>query len=112
MKLMNKCVNTLLLNNTKIEITFKSTKLNNCFNAKDKIDLEDNHGLICDTKYPEPTCIDDYVAENARRIIERIKDHNGKGHISHVLKCSIEKSHENVNTVDFIIIDKIFHNNK
>ena len=48
-----------------------------------------------------------------RQITERIKDHNGRDHTSHVLKHSIEKSHKNVNTVDFKkIIDKNFHNNK
>ena len=31
-------------------------------------------------KYPEPTCIDDYVGESACRVIDRIKDHNGRDH--------------------------------
>ena len=57
-------------------------------------------------KCPEPICIDDYVGENARRI----KDHDGRDHTSHVLKHSIEKSYKDVNTIDFKIIDKNFHN--
>ena len=57
-------------------------------------------------KYPEPTCIDNYVGESACRVIDRIKDHNGRDHTSHVLKHSIEKPHKNVNTIDFKIIDK------
>ena len=57
---------------------------------------------------PEPTCINNYVGESARRIREKIKDHNGRDHTSH----SIEKLHKNVNTIDFKIIDKNFHNNK
>ena len=40
------CVNKLLLNNTKIEVAFKSTKLSSCFNAKDKIDFKHNYDLI------------------------------------------------------------------
>ena len=109
---MNKCVNKLLPNNTKIEVAFKSTKLSSCFNVKDKIDFEHNHDLIYHAKCPEPTCIDDYVGESARRITERIKDHNGRDHTSQVWNHSIEKSHKNVNTIDFKIIDKNFHNNK
>ena len=109
---MNKCVNKLLPNNTKIGVTFKSTKLSSCFNVKVKIDFEHNHDLIYHMKCPEPTYIDDYVGESARRIIERIKDHNDRDHTSHVLKHSIEKSHKNVNTIEFEIIGKNFHNSK
>ena len=52
----------------------------------------------------------DYMGESARRKTERIKHHNGRDHTSHVLKYSIEKSHKNVNTIDFF--HKNFHNNK
>ena len=51
------------------------------------------------------------MGKSAHRITERIKDHNGRDDTSHVLKHSIEKSHPNVNTIDFKIIDN-FHNNK
>ena len=80
-KSMNKCVNKLLQNNTKIEVAFKSTKLSSCFNVKHKIDFEHNHDLVYHAKCPEPTCIDDYVGKSAHRITERIKDHNGRDHI-------------------------------
>ena len=95
-----------------IEVTFKSTKLNSCFNVKDKIDFEHNHDFICRTKYPEPTCIEDYVGESVRRLIETIKDHTNSVHTSHVLKHSIKKSHKSVNNIGFKIIDNNFHNNK
>ena len=91
---------------------FKSTKLSSCFSVKDKIDFEHNHGLIYHAKCPEPTCIDDYVGESARRIREKIKDHNGRDHTSQVWNHSIEKPNKNVNTIDFKIIDKNLHNNK
>ena len=111
-KSMNKRVNKLLRNNTKIEVTFKSTKLGSCFDLRDKIDFEHNHDLIYRTKCPEPTCIDNYVGESAHRITERIKYHCSRDNSSHVLKHGIEKSHKNVNIIDFKIIDKNFHNNK
>ena len=71
---MNKCVNKLLPNNTKIEVAFKSTKLSSCFTVKDKIDSEHNHDLIYHAKCLKPTCIDDYVRESARRITERERE--------------------------------------
>ena len=83
-KSTNKCVNKLLPSNTKIEVAFKSTKLSSCFNVKDKIDFEHNHDLIYHAKWPEPTCIDDYVGESARRIREKIKDPHGRDHTSQV----------------------------
>ena len=91
---------------------FKSTKLSSCFSVNDKIDFEHNHDFIYQTKYPKPTCIDDYVGESDCRIIERIKDHNGRDDTSHVLKHSIEKLYQNVNTINFKIINKNFHDNK
>ena len=109
---MYKCLKKLLPNNTKIEVTFKSTKLSSCLNVNDKIDFEHNHDLIYQAKYPKPACIDDYVGESDCRIIERIKDHNDRDHTSNVFKHSIEKSHKNVNTIDLKIIDKNFHSNK
>ena len=109
---MNKCVKKLLPNNTKIEVAFKSTKLSSCFNVKDKTDFEHNHDLIYHAKCPEPTCTDDYLGESARPITERIKDHNGRDDTLQVWYHSIERSHKNVNTIDFKIIDKNFHNNK
>ena len=42
----------------------------------------------------------------------RKTDHNGRGHTSHFFKHSIEKTHKNVNTIDFKTIDKKFHNNQ
>ena len=63
---------------------------------------------------PEPTCIDGYMGESSRRIIERIKYHNGRD-TSHdtslVLKHSIEKSHKNVKIIVFKINGKNFYNN-
>ena len=99
---MNKYVNKVLPNNTKIKVAFKSNKLSSCFNIKDKLDFEYNHDL--NSKCPEPTCIDDNVGESARRITETTKDYNGRDIAS--MDHSIEKSHKNVNTTYLKIIDK------
>ena len=85
---MNQRVNKLLPNNTKIEVTLKSTKLSSYFNVEEKTDFEYNHDLIYHTKCPEPICIDDYVGESARRI----KDHSGRDHTSQEQENTQEKS--------------------
>ena len=64
-KSINKHVNKLHSNNTKIEVMFKSSKLSSCFNVKNKIEFEHNHDLIYHIKCLEPTCIDNYVGESA-----------------------------------------------
>ena len=79
--------------------------MSSCFNVKDKIDFEHKHDLIYHAKCPESTCIDDYVGESARRITQKIKDHNGRDITSQVWNHSIEKSHKNISTIDFKIID-------
>ena len=109
---MNKRINKLLPNNTNIEMALKRTTLISCFNVKDNIDFEHNHDLIYYTKCPEPTSFDHYMGESDRRITGLIKDDGGRDHTSHVLKRSIEKSHKNVTTTDFKIINKNFHNTK
>ena len=50
--------------------------------------------------------------ETGLRIIERIKDHSGRDHASHMVKYNIETSHTDVNTANFKIIDMNFSNNK
>ena len=50
------------------------------------------------------------MGESASRITERTKEHNGRDHTLQVWNHSIEKSHKNVNNIDFF--DNNFHNNK
>ena len=37
---------------------------------------------------PDPTCKSTYIGETARRLEERVKDHTGRDHNSHLLKHS------------------------
>ena len=61
---------------------------------------------------PLRSCEDNCIGETARRIQERIKDHNGIDHKLHMLKHSIEKYHDNMTQDNFKIIAKNFRNNK
>ena len=63
-------------------------------------------------KPSEPSSRDNYVGETGRRIIERIEDHSGRDHASHMVKHNIETSHTDVNTANIKIIDMNFSNNK
>ena len=100
-------------NKTKTEKTFKSTKTSSCFNVKDNIDFEYNHDLIYHTYEMSWTNLHWLLCGSACRIKKRhTSHHSGRDHTSHVLKYSIEKSHKNVNTIDFKIVDKNFRNNK
>ena len=58
---------------------------------------------------PNETCRESYIGESGRRILERIKDHNGKDLKSHILRHSVESGHANVSFEDFKIIAKNFH---
>ena len=57
-------------------------------------------------------CLDDYIGESARRIIERVKGHTGRDTNSHVLKHSSKKEHAEVTREDFKIISSHFKNNR
>ena len=70
------------------------------------------HDLVYDVKCTEPSSHDNYVGETGRRITERIKDHSGRDHTSHMVKHNVETSHTDVNTANFKIIDMNFSNNK
>ena len=109
---MKRYVNKLLPEHTKLEITFTGKKLNSCFSIKDKTKFEHQQDLVYYEKCTEPSCRDNYVGETGRRIIERIKDHSGRDHASHMVKHNIESSHTDVNTANFKIIDMNFSNNK
>ena len=109
---MKRYVNKLLPEHTKLEITFTGKKLNSCFSIKDKTKFEHQQDLVYYEKCTEPSCRDNYVGETGRRIIERIKDHSGRDHASHMVKHNIETSHTDVNTANLKINDMNFSNNK
>ena len=47
------------------------------------------------------------IGESGRRVIERVKDHNGRDKPSH----SIEKNHAQVTVNDFKVIGRNYRNN-
>ena len=112
LKSMKRYVSKLLPEHTKLEVTFTGKKSNSRFSIKDKAKFEYQHDLVYYVNYTEPSCRDNYVGETGRKILERIKDHSGRDHASHMVKHNIETSHTDVNTANFKIIDINFSNNK
>ena len=57
--------------------------------------------------FPNETCADNYIGESGRKILERIKNHNGRDFKSHILRHSVESGHANFSYEDFKIILRI-----
>ena len=66
LKSLKRYVSKLLPENTKLEITFISKKLNSCFSIKDKTNFAHQHNLIYHVNCTEPSCHDNYVGETGR----------------------------------------------
>ena len=109
---MKKTVHKLLPETVNTQIAYTGRKLSTCFQIKDKSKFDHQHDLVYDAKCPSELCDKNYIGESSRRIAERVKDHNGRDHKSHILKHSLETGHENVKSSDFSIISKNFNGNQ
>ena len=56
---------------------------------------------------PNEICTDNYIGESGRRILGRIKYHNGRDLKLHILRHSVESGHANVSYENFKIIVRI-----
>ena len=82
------------------------------FNIKDQTRLEHNNDLIYLVKYPEKTCLENYLGETARRINGRVLKHAGKDKKSHMLRHTLQSGHPSVLLNEFKILGKGFDNNR
>ena len=73
--------------------------------------FDHEHDLIYYVKCLEESCTDDYIGESGRRVIERVKYHNGRDKSSHILKHSIEKNHTEVTVNDLRVIGRNYRKN-
>jgi len=81
-----------LPNNVETHIVFTGKKLSTMFQCKDKVIFGNQHNIVYKATCAEPGCNDTYVGECERRINERIKDHSGRDHSSHLVTHSIENA--------------------
>ena len=108
---MRKRLNLVLPRNIKIRICYTGKRLSSCFKVKDKKKFDHEHDLVYHFKCPEESRTDDHIGESGRRVIERVKDHNGRDKSSHMLRHSIEKNHAEVTANDFKVIGRNYRNN-
>ena len=109
---MKRYVNKILPKNVKVQTAFTGKRLSSYFKTKDRTKFEHQHDILYQVKCSAENCLDDYMGESARHIIERVKDHGGTDTKSHVLKHSGEKEHVEVTQEDFKIIGSNFKNNR
>ena len=109
---MKMYVKKILPEIAKVQTTFTGKQLNSCFKTEDRTKFEQQHDIIYWVKYSAKNCLDDYIEELARRIIERVKGHRKRDTRSHVLKHSRENEHVKVTQEDFKLISSHFENNR
>ena len=92
---MKKHLKKILPANIEADIIYAGTRLfSRLNNVKDPTPFEEQHDLIYHSVCNNDNCNDDYIGEVARRLKERVKDHNGHDKSSHLVKHSIESGHE------------------
>ena len=70
----------------KPNIVFTGTKLPSNFNVKDPVPFTEKHDVIYRSVCATESCNEDYVGKCARRLYERVKEHNGCYHWSNLVK--------------------------
>ena len=95
----------------KPNIAFTGTKLSSNFNLKDPVPFTEKHDVIYRSVCATESCNEDYVGECARRLHERVKDHNSRDHSSHLVKHAGEIGHLPVDTTNFEVIGSGYRNN-
>ena len=110
-KPLKRSITKLLPKTTQLELGFTASKLSTYFQIKDKIIFEHNYDVVFLGTCPENNSSDNYVGKSARRISERIIDHNGRDQNSHLFKHSCCKNHPDTSKTDFQIISSGFKNN-
>ena len=95
----------------KPNIVFTGTKLSSNFNVKDPVPFTEKHGVIYRSFCAIESCNEDYDGECAKRLYERVKDHSGRNHSSHLVKHAGETGHLPVDTANFEVIGSGYRNN-
>ena len=78
---------------------------------KDKAPYEEQHDLLSRVVCATNNCIEDYVGETVRGIVESVKDHNGRDPHSHLVKHVIENNHLPTAKGDVTVLDSGYKNN-
>ena len=63
-------------------------------------------------KYPEESCPHDYVNESGRRVLQRVKNHNGRDVSYHIFRLCVAVDHQFGSCDDLRIVGRNYRNNK
>ena len=94
-KSLKKNLQRVLPVNIQTRIVYTGTKLSSQLrNIKDPTPFEERHDTACQSFCSAENCNENYIGESARRLDERMKDHNGPDRNSHLFKHSMENRNE------------------
>ena len=111
-KSMKNSLKCVLPENFTARVRYLGTRLSSKFTKiKDKTVKEHQHDIVYYVKCPESQCSKDYTEGMARRLSERVLDHNGRDAKSHLVKHAIKKCHNYPKVEDFNVIGKGYRNN-
>ena len=98
--------------NIQTRIVYTGTKLSSQLkNIKDPTSFDEKHDIVYQSFCSAENCNENYIGESARRLHERVKDHNGRDRNCHFFKHSTESRHVPVLENDFKKIGKGYRNN-
>ena len=98
--------------NIQTRIVYTGTNLSSQLKKiTDPTPFDEQHDIVCYSFCSAEHCNENYIGESARRLDERIKDHNGWDRNSHLFKHSVESRHDPVLKNYFRIIGKGYRNN-
>ena len=89
---MKNSIKCVLPENITTRVRHSGTRLSSKFTKiKDKSVKEHQHDIVYNVKRLESQCSEDYTGETARRLSERVLDHNSRGAKYHLVKHVIKK---------------------
>ena len=108
--IMKRFTNTIVntFPETKVRVTYTSTRLSSQFNLKDKTPFEHQHNVVYKAKCPD--CNHTYVGETGRRLAVRVEEHAETDKTSQVYRHSRAKQHTPVNIQNFEILGSGYKN--
>ena len=99
-------------NNIQTHIAYTGTKLSSQpRNIKNSTTFIVQHDIVYHSFCSDENCNENYIGESARRLDQRMKDHNGRDRISHLFKHSVKSMHDPVLKNNFRIMGKGYRNN-
>ena len=70
------------------------------------------HDIVYYGKCPDESCPHDYVGESGRRVLERVKNYNGRDNSCHIFKHCVAADHQFVSCGNLRIVGRNYGNNK